>query len=55
MLAPERVAPVAGYLGGDESAYATDASFIVDGGITLSEQDRDRRRRAAGADLRQSN
>jgi NAD(P)-dependent dehydrogenase (short-subunit alcohol dehydrogenase family) len=35
MAAPEEIAHLAVYLASDESAYATGANFIADGGITL--------------------
>src|SRR5690606_28226702 len=35
MAAPEEIAHLAVYLASDESAYATGANFIVDGGITM--------------------
>ena len=35
MAQPEEIAHLAVYLASDESAYATGANFIVDGGITL--------------------
>jgi NAD(P)-dependent dehydrogenase (short-subunit alcohol dehydrogenase family) len=35
MARPEEIAHLAVYLASDESAYATGANFIADGGITL--------------------
>jgi NAD(P)-dependent dehydrogenase (short-subunit alcohol dehydrogenase family) len=35
MAQPEEIAHLAVYLASDESAYATGANFIADGGITL--------------------
>jgi NAD(P)-dependent dehydrogenase (short-subunit alcohol dehydrogenase family) len=35
MASPDEIAHIIVYLASDESAYATGANFIVDGGITL--------------------